>query len=101
MGGWKSQKKGGFSKNEEKRKTWQDRGIEPWSPAWKAGIIATQPWDSIELVFNVNIMFLHTNPKKIFNLQSTYTFSAKYENFLSLALSQAMCIEFSLYSANV
>ena len=37
-------------------------------------------------------MFLHTNPKKIFNLQSTYTFSAKYENFLSLALSQAMCL---------
>ena len=36
-------------------------------------------------------MFLHTNPRKIFNLQSTYTFSAKYENFLSLALSQAMC----------
>ena len=43
------------------------------------------------MLVNVNILFLHTNPKKIFNLQSTYTFSAKYENFLSLALSQAMC----------
>ena len=46
----------------------------------------------MEIWVNVNILFLHTNPKKIFNLQSTYTFSAKYENFLSLALSQAMCI---------
>ena len=36
------------------------------------------------------MLCFHTNPKKIFNLQSTYTFSAKYENFLSLALSQAM-----------
>ena len=42
------------------------------------------------MLVNVNIVFLHTNPKKIFNLQSTYTFSAKYENFLLLALSQAM-----------
>ena len=45
----------------------------------------------MKLRVNVNILFLHTNPKKIFNLQSTSTFSAKYENFLSLALSQAMC----------
>ena len=90
MGVLKSPKRGNFQKNEEKWKIKQQRGIEPWSPAWQAGIIAIQPWGSIEMWVNVNILFLHTNPKKIFNLQSTYTFSAKYENFLSLALSQAM-----------
>ena len=46
------------------------------------------------MLVSVNIQFLHTNPKKIFNLQSTYTFSAKYENFLLLAQSQAMCTGF-------
>ena len=90
MGVLKSPKRGNFQKNEEKWKIKQQRGIEPRSPAWQAGIIAIQPWGSIEIWVNVNIVFLHTNPKKIFNLQSTYTFSAKYENFLSLALSQAM-----------
>ena len=97
MGVLKSPKRGNFQKNEEKWKIKQQRGIEPWSPAWQAGIIAIQPWGSLEIRVNVNILFLHTNPKKIFNLQSTYTFSAKYENFLSLALSQAMCTVCSLF----
>ena len=91
MGVLKSPKRRNFQKNEEKWKIKQQRGIEPHSPAWQAGIIAIQPWGSIVMCVNVNILFIHTNPKKIFNLQSTYTFSIKYENFLSLALSQAMC----------
>ena len=91
MGGWKSQKRGGFSKNEEKRKTWQDRGIEPWSPAWKAGMIATQPWGWMKEWLNFNNIFLPRYSKKGFKLQVLVTFPAINENFLSLALSEAMC----------
>ena len=91
MGVWKSPKKGGFSKNEEKRKTWQDRGIEPWSPAWQAVVIATQPWGWMREGLNFNKMFILRNSKKVFKLQVLVTFPAINENFLSLALREAMC----------
>ena len=90
MGGWKSQKKGGFSKDEEK-KTWYDQGIEPWPPEWQAGAIATQPWGYLWEGLNFNKIFLPRNSKKVFKLQVLVTFPAINENFLSLALREAMC----------
>ena len=40
---------------------------------------------------NANKVFPHRNYRIVFKLQNTPYFSAKNENFLSLALSQAMC----------
>ena len=41
---------------------------------------------------NFNKMFLPRNSKKVFKLQVLVTFPAINENFLSLALSEAMCL---------
>ena len=45
----------------------------------------------MRLRINANKVFPHRNYRIVFKLQNTPYFSAKNENFLSLALSQAMC----------